>query len=507
MVILFNLMPAMLAYAIPIAALFAAVLVYWRMSTDNELTACRAGGISFISIVMPAFVMGLVVASADLVFLNYVVPQFLQKTERAVVRDLGALIVNQINHQEKFAYDKYVVTANDAELLPSNDPNTSLVKLHGMLMTILDKGKPTAIGVAQEALLAVHTHPDTDSADIDISLTNGTGFDPGNAFRKVAGSLEPISLPVPSYFKSKPKFLNLKMLRELSVNPWVFPSVADAVQKIQTDYTYDMVGRNILVRFDGLRGAGGGRAIIPFDQRAAGNDKEALFIDASSATRNPATPDHPVSFDGKPGVPVRIEQRLNGKLNALVTCDHADLSFSSNAFAPGEVTATLSLRDNIVQAPLEQNRPAIKLQEKSFLGLTLDPALRKVAAAPDIIQYAEKSDAQSTRELGITAERAKIKLFQTIDSELHSRGSFSLSCLTLVLFGAALGILLRGKNPLAVFVVGFVPAIVLVLLITAGRQVTEGNVRNVSSGIAMIWAGNAVLVLLVAGVYFKLLRR
>src|SRR5438874_1565599 len=54
MVILLNLMPAMLAYAIPIAALFAAVLVYWRMSTDNELTACRAGGVSFLSIVMPA---------------------------------------------------------------------------------------------------------------------------------------------------------------------------------------------------------------------------------------------------------------------------------------------------------------------------------------------------------------------------------------------------------------------------------------------------------------------
>src|ERR1041384_5558545 len=56
MVIMLNLMPAMLAYAIPIAALCAAVLVYWRMSTDNELTACRAGGISFISIVTPAFV-------------------------------------------------------------------------------------------------------------------------------------------------------------------------------------------------------------------------------------------------------------------------------------------------------------------------------------------------------------------------------------------------------------------------------------------------------------------
>src|SRR5664279_2257201 len=81
MVILLNLMPAMLAYAIPLAALFAAVLVYWRLSTDNEITACRAGGVSFWAIVLPALLLGLIVAAADLVFVNYVVPVFLQRVE------------------------------------------------------------------------------------------------------------------------------------------------------------------------------------------------------------------------------------------------------------------------------------------------------------------------------------------------------------------------------------------------------------------------------------------
>src|ERR1035437_8435615 len=63
MAIMMNLMPAMLAYAIPIAALFAAVLVYWRLSTDNELTACRASGISFVTIALPALILGLSLAS------------------------------------------------------------------------------------------------------------------------------------------------------------------------------------------------------------------------------------------------------------------------------------------------------------------------------------------------------------------------------------------------------------------------------------------------------------
>src|SRR5579862_8166885 len=44
----FNM--AMLTYSLPIAALFATTVVYGRLSADNELTACRAGGMSHLSV-------------------------------------------------------------------------------------------------------------------------------------------------------------------------------------------------------------------------------------------------------------------------------------------------------------------------------------------------------------------------------------------------------------------------------------------------------------------------
>ena len=101
-----------------------------------------------------------------------------------------------------------------------------------------------------------------------------------------------------------------------------------------------------------------------------------------------------------------------------------------------------------------------------------------------------------------------IDLCHNIGSELHSRGSFALSCWTLVLLGrTALGIMMRGRNPLMVFVVGFVPAIILVLLITAGRQMVENSQGSPGPGYTMIWAGNLILVALVVGVYAKLLRQ
>jgi hypothetical protein len=73
---------------------------------------------------------------------------------------------------------------------------------------------------------------------------------------------------------------------------------------------------------------------------------------------------------------------------------------------------------------------------------------------------------------------------------------------------------MRGRNPLVVFVVGFVPAIVVVLLITAGRRLVENAaVTPVSGGgilwlgYGVIWAGNVLLLGLVIGVYAYLLRQ
>src|ERR1700753_1295531 len=56
--------PAMTPHSSPVAALFATAVVYGRLAADNELTACKAGGISLLSLTVsgPALVLGLIVA-------------------------------------------------------------------------------------------------------------------------------------------------------------------------------------------------------------------------------------------------------------------------------------------------------------------------------------------------------------------------------------------------------------------------------------------------------------
>src|SRR6476646_170690 len=96
--------PAMWTYSLPIAALFATTMVYGRLSADNEVVACRAAGISYRSVAMPAVVLGLTVAIVSLLFLCFIVPVFTLKVERVIYSNLAQLIANQIvrSHQIKF---------------------------------------------------------------------------------------------------------------------------------------------------------------------------------------------------------------------------------------------------------------------------------------------------------------------------------------------------------------------------------------------------------------------
>ncbi|HMA61829.1 MAG TPA: LptF/LptG family permease [bacterium] len=68
-----NLMH-IIALSVPMAVLVACLMTYGRLSEDNEITAMRSSGISFISILRPALIFGTVVAILMIFFQNNVLP-------------------------------------------------------------------------------------------------------------------------------------------------------------------------------------------------------------------------------------------------------------------------------------------------------------------------------------------------------------------------------------------------------------------------------------------------
>src|SRR5919112_2266690 len=111
--------PAMTAYSFPIAALFATTMVYGRLSADNELTACRAAGISLLSVAIPAFLLGSLVVLTSFLFLSFVVPAFTLKAEKVIYSNIAKVIASKIDRAHQLSFGQtYTIFAQDAYLPP-----------------------------------------------------------------------------------------------------------------------------------------------------------------------------------------------------------------------------------------------------------------------------------------------------------------------------------------------------------------------------------------------------
>ncbi|MEI7766341.1 MAG: LptF/LptG family permease [Phycisphaerae bacterium] len=497
-----NLIPAMLAYSIPIAALFAAVVVYWRLSTDNEITACRAGGISFFTMCLPAVWLGLLVTMVNMSFAQYVVPIFIQRTEQGIRSDIGQIMVNNIARQEPYEFQNIVTYADDAVLKRetlADGRERTIVELQGMAaMQLNAERKPTALFIARVARLFLEP-VDLRGGDLQawMQMEDGAVFDPVN-FRKIAGSAqylppsgEPFLLPLQA--NQKPKYMDLSDLLYFRAHPLEHRPVAANVNVIKQNWRLDQIT------------AGFARQIKGVDKfKMTTPDGETLNFTVANSAMD--AEDH-LRLTGTPGQPVQVEVVRNGRAMYMLSAKQALLRLESlsqqdvygtlvlsgqvmrtdliRKIAPAPTDDPVLIRPLVIDKKLIDNAPnfdASMLDNQNLFGATMQPALQRIAS-------------ESTR------------LLRYIDAELHSRTAFALSCLPLVMVGAALGIIMRGRNPLGVFVVGFVPAMMLILTTVAGRQMIEKANAGSLGGYIMIWASVGLMAALVYGFYSWLIRK
>jgi hypothetical protein len=427
-----------------------------------------------------------------------------------VFSDLASLLTSQINQTEKFELGKLIVYADSAQEEPTTVPNRSIVILNGMaaLKFGKSKGKPDAIVVARQAVLTITDEPDGSGAEITAHLADAAAYDP-TTFKKVSGTIPELNeggrpIFVPSPLRSKPKFLNVRELFNYDDNPTYFRPVKDVIDKIEDKYDYQVVAQRLYDEWKDRETAGDPMPFYTASNEGAGKDLVRVF--APHAELNP---EKQLVFTETPGHPVRVDTYRGNVLHATYTCGVVDVNLASDNYSGAGMTGSLQLHEHVLRTDHVRNIGPDVSGPVLLPDLVLSSALTTVPAMDSLVllKDARASHVKSMNSLAAEASVEITKLFQAIKSELHSRGSFSLSCLTLVLLGAALGLLMRGYNPLAVFVVGFVPALLMVLLITAGREMAEGSSKMAHTGIALIWAGNVVLLAMVVAVYTKLLRQ
>lgn len=496
------LLPIVITLTMPMAALFAATMVYGRLAADNELLACRAAGINIHRLLLSVGLLAVFVAAFTLVVGNFVIPGFVNEMQDFARRNLRDLVAQQLQHKGFFhrgksGEDRYTVTAEKAEGVA---PAALRAKgfevadgLHYLLLTSPTFLHADAHGdlvrfvVARYVLCVFDTR--TDPLAVTFHVRDGWDFEVG----KSAVTIEqqqfgPAWWPTPTPFRMS--LVDLRLLWRWRHRPWEVPRFKEEVAGFLADLQKQRfaawgaaelrAGRPLLLRDEyGLHYRVEGTVARP--------TAENLELRAARVTVS--------SPDGQPRASYEADRvELNSavltagmliEIKLLQTPTHDVLEYDHRAGRVGgpRRKPTLSLDQVLppssVVAEVAQCDPAA----------LLDPGV-------DLTLHESLAD----RRLGLqkAAQRVQRKLIGTINFRLGC----TLSVLVTLFMGAALGVMFRGARALAAFALALVPFFTVLILLMLGRQLTEDALLT-RAGPLVTWGGLG-LVLLADGVILRL---
>ncbi len=143
-------MPKALGLAIPMSLLAATILVFSRMSADNEITAMRAGGVSIWQIINPCLFLSLIVCALCLWLQLEIIP-----ASNQAVRDIkkSSDVINPRLLLEPGRpielFDGFIVYID--EIVPVNNTTDKLTDVH--IYDLNDQGKVVKDIVAPRGVL------------------------------------------------------------------------------------------------------------------------------------------------------------------------------------------------------------------------------------------------------------------------------------------------------------------------------------------------------------------
>jgi hypothetical protein len=503
--VLTYFLPAMMTYSLPISALFATTVVYGRLAADNELTACRAAGISYFSISAPAAVLGLTVALVSLLFLCFVVPNFSLKVERVVYSNLAQLVANKIETTRQIRQGDHTIYAQSAVVRPPDParPREQVVTLNGVMIVSYDKlassktnmQVPGEFFLASSATVLIRRGGQADDEySIEVLLDNGSMFPRSRAGKSQAGlkatRFGPV--PIPSPIDEDTKFMDIRKLHALSKDPRGSQRVRTELTKIIRDdqsaqYLQDLLAElNARTRYRFNAGA------ETFELQLGGGEKHKAYV-------------HRNALHAKA---VRWVEEQNGTVKS--TSDVEEVKVTVRATPEGYMAVSAELLGSSTRSgELVSGHESLL---RSF-NVPMTPAVRAIANRST--DYYLAGGTAKVLDAGHTALlREWLCLGNAIHSEMHSRASFAVSCLILVIVGCALGMMFKSGNFLTAFAISVVPALMCIALIVTGANVSNSvpwklaNFQNpLNTGLALIWSGNAAVLVMAVVLMTKLQRQ
>ncbi len=506
--LMLYVVPVMLPYALPVTAAFSATLVYFRMSQDNEITACAMTGVSYRSLLTPVLLLGLATTLALFFLSNYVIPGFWAKVEYTAQRDIARMVVDQLQRKDVVEFGDsvlYADYADEAELRRPADlsagepwPYQRIELRHAAWGQINRRtGRLEADYTGELAVADFYRHTDGQTY-ITVRFENATVRHPASGTLVNVASQSFPAQRIPSFFQVKPRFLALDRLHRIDEHPEEHEDVAEQVQALRQAIIADALLDHMVAV---LRGEVGGGVL-----RLDGPQNERYRLTAPIAVRD--GDQLRLAAEGDDTITVRVSRGLEVTQTLRATRGKLDLELARAADAPRleiKLEENVTVRDPRLPAPNERSAVYLPLLRPER---QMTARWRRMSAAD--LTAAVQPDAPA----GVHA--AYLRLTDEIESlrreiaiAVNERGALSVCALMVMLLGAVMSMNLRHQTPLVIFFWCFLPAVLGIFIISGGgKNIAGSNPFGLGTWFTgvMIWSGNLFLLAVVWSVYHRLAR-
>ena len=497
--LMFYFLPITLTFVLPMAALFAGALVYGRFTSDNELDACRASGISVLTLVLPGLSLAIFVAIANLLLSFYVMPTFVHLAEKSLKADAKQMLFRNIQQKGyyKLIYDDYLLLIYADNTDPLNDI------LSGVIVTKVEDNEIKQIYTAENARIKFITHENTNK--VQIITKNAYQMD---SFHAGALGASVLSLEFGSLLGDDIKFKKLGEMKRIQADLMLFEKIAQKARELYAQLILELLARDIQKTISGTSELNNALAADTNDVKdfyqLNGEPNSVKFTATQCLAREKM-----LSLSGE--ITTTEYNNDNTQASRTFLCKEAYLGIEVDQLNP---VLEMDIRNAMVE---ESNRlemrpvirnlvPPVAIIEAASQFKTASGSLNPEKLAYQLTELSGFQPSPTLTKIKGELKRHIEKTKVEIKSEIHSRLVFGIGCVSMILIGIGLGIIIRGGHMLSAFGASCVPAAVLVVCIMSGKQLTENLDTKTVSGIAIMWAGLGFLCLFALGIYHHLLK-
>ncbi|MFG0314919.1 MAG: LptF/LptG family permease [Phycisphaerales bacterium] len=481
---MFYAIPPMLAYATPFAAGFAATIAIHRMSSENEVTAVYASGVSHKKFLVPSLVAGIILGGAVFALNDQVIPRFLREMERMVTQDFAKIFVGSLQSGESARIGSNEIHADKVQRIEPErgSPVTDQYALYGVAIVKADEQGVVSIdGTAKRAWIQVRPVwslnaedqariGNDDATAVLMKFINLTIDRDGSPI-----TVDPFTLPafpIPRVFKDDPKFMTGAEMVALKSDPDQMNFVDHKRINLAKGIASIEVFRDIKQRAN--RGASieltspaGQRVTILAGGFSSSNETWTLLPDRVTNTIEILIADPSGRVDR-----IRAEQ-------ATLSPERARTNDPLQTPATNAPTLTFSLDLEGVSI-LSDDETSTQQSSTQYTGLRFDSdPLEELLTHPsaELLGVAEpyinESSAQYAEFLVKPAERLRLQiedLQREILSKQHERWAMAMASFVMVLAGSVIALRLRDAQALVVYMWSFFPALGTIVVIAGGQS-------------------------------------